>query len=74
MPLEKWLKMYPDLNGVLPFRCSCGKELEAKPYVSSEWMGLESTECDCDLKDSFCSGFPRDKEENKKAREILINL
>lgn len=74
VPLKQWLAMYPDLRTVLPFHCACGKELSAIPYVSSEWVGLESTTCQCDLGESFCAGFPKNKLENQAAKAALIAL
>jgi len=72
--LDKWLKLHPDLTIVLPFECSCGNVLDPIPYVSSEWIGLESSTCSCDLAESFCSGFPKNKEANNLARDSLIAL
>jgi len=72
--LKDWLNMYPDLKVALPFRCSCGKKLGAMPYVSSEWIGIESTVCDCPLKDSFVAGFPKNKEQHQEAINALRKL
>lgn len=63
--LESWLRIHPDLKMVLPYVCDCGKELEAKPYVSSEWIGIESSDCSCANPKSFTSGFQKNKQKSE---------
>jgi hypothetical protein len=72
VPLQQWLRMYPSLKIALPYKCSCGNELNAIPYVSSEWIGIESEVCSCPLKKSFCSGFPRNKNFRVSASNFFV--
>jgi|GEM_PF-3795910 len=72
--LDKWLRMYPALKAFLPFHCSCGRELKAIPYVSSQWIGIESDSCECPLAEGFISGFPKSPKVNERELKAFVSL
>jgi hypothetical protein len=67
--INKWLKIFPELNNQFPLKCLCGKEsLNIKPFVIKNWIGLLSDDCECGLGRSSIS-VPR----NNFLNNYLIN-
>lgn len=69
--VSAWLRIHPALDAFLPIKCSCGCELELKPYVTSDSYGLEAGPCACPLNTQCNTYFSRDEEFNRKVSSFL---